>query len=239
MGEMMQDLATQPSDNVDCDGFLVAPPMPGLLPEPDSLSVAAQIRSIRLAKKRKLREIASATGTTPQTIQRLESGSMTLSVDWLLRICKALGIDPACLFTAHDETLTSVVATVDAAGQLQRLPESRHETVTLTGSVKGVFGVRVVRAVGDFEHGDILIAAPANPYPPANRDWGPCLIRTANGPIALRHIFQTVENRWVAVALDREGPTQFAASVTWLARIITVVRHLREIRDGGAVEYVD
>lgn len=44
-----------------------------------------------------LRQLAEATGTTPQTIQRLETGNMTVSLEWMDKIAHALDTDPAKL----------------------------------------------------------------------------------------------------------------------------------------------
>lgn len=235
----MPEFAT-PSAEVSCYRLSTGEPFgPLSSPELGSAEIAGRLRRIRLAKKFKLREVAEATGTTPQTIQRLESGGMSLTVEWVLKICRALTIDPAYLFRSDDNTQLSVVATINDRGDLVTLPESRHETITLVGPAKGAFGVRVATAVGSFESGDILIAALANPYPPANRDWGPCLIHTADQPTALRHVFQTLEGRWITVALDQGRPARFSDSVKWLARINTVVRYLPDMREEGAMEHVD
>jgi transcriptional regulator with XRE-family HTH domain len=235
----MPELATQ---SAEVSRYRLSTGMPvGPLssPELDSAEIAGRLRRIRLAKKFKLREVAEATGTTPQTIQRLESGGMSLTVEWVLKICKALAIDPAYLFRSDDKGQLAIVATINERGDFENLPDSRHEAVTLAGAIKGAFGIRVNKAVGRFDSGDILIATLVNPHPPANRDWGPCLIHTADQPPALCHVFQTVEGRWITVALDQSSPARFSATVNWLARIITVVRHLPEIREGGALEHVD
>lgn len=42
-------------------------------------------------------ELAEAVGTTPQTIQRLESGKINISVEWARRLAPVLSVDPAYL----------------------------------------------------------------------------------------------------------------------------------------------
>jgi len=45
-----------------------------------------------------LDDIARLCETTPQTICRLEIATMTLSVDWIEKICIALDIEPYTIF---------------------------------------------------------------------------------------------------------------------------------------------
>jgi transcriptional regulator with XRE-family HTH domain len=60
--------------------------------------VGARIRRFRKLRDMNLRDLADLCRTTPQTIQRLETDNMTLSVDWIEMICAALDIEPYLLF---------------------------------------------------------------------------------------------------------------------------------------------
>ncbi len=55
------------------------------------------IRDFRKARGLTLTQLAGLIGTTPQTVQRLEADTMTLSLDWLEKIARALGTQPASL----------------------------------------------------------------------------------------------------------------------------------------------
>jgi transcriptional regulator with XRE-family HTH domain len=59
--------------------------------------VGIRARELRKASGLTLKDIALRMGTTPQTVQRLETGSMTISLDWLEAFAAALGI-PVILF---------------------------------------------------------------------------------------------------------------------------------------------
>jgi transcriptional regulator with XRE-family HTH domain len=63
-----------------------------------------RIREVRRARKLTLQEVAERCDppTTPQTIGRLETGTRTVSVDWLNRIAGALGVEAADLVTLPD-----------------------------------------------------------------------------------------------------------------------------------------
>jgi transcriptional regulator with XRE-family HTH domain len=60
--------------------------------------VGQHIRLIRKSRGMRLEDLAIKCGTTPQTIQRFEAATMTLSVRWLGIVCAALDIEPGELF---------------------------------------------------------------------------------------------------------------------------------------------
>lgn len=53
-----------------------------------------RIRELRKARGFTQRELGVAVGTTPQTIQRMETDNMTVSMRWMERIAEALGVKP-------------------------------------------------------------------------------------------------------------------------------------------------
>ena len=60
--------------------------------------VAIRIRDRRLKIGMTLKAVAYATCTTPQTIQRLETGGIRLTVEWMEKIAAALGVEPIVFF---------------------------------------------------------------------------------------------------------------------------------------------
>lgn len=76
------------------------------------------IRQVRRAKGLTLEEVAQrcVPPTTAQTIGRLETGTRTVSVDWLNRIAAALEVAPADLVTLPERTALPVAATLDSDG---------------------------------------------------------------------------------------------------------------------------
>jgi len=214
---------------------------PGIHPPAsiDTAIIAARLKRFRRARKLTLQAVAELVGTTPQTVQRLESGGMTLSVDWVLKLCRVYETDPARLFEAGGDHDPRVVAKLGESRRLTFARSDHQEAVALATPAQGVFGVRLGIAIGDFEAGDILLACPADPLSPGNRDWGTCLVSIANEPAALRQVFETAGGQWIITGLDRGDPAEFTGSVAWLARIITVVRHMPDIRDAPEMENAD
>jgi transcriptional regulator with XRE-family HTH domain len=84
-------------------------------------AVGAQIRSIRKSKNMTLNDLARACGTTPQTIQRLEMGNMTLSVDWIEAICIALGAEPYEIFPHQNRNVTAQLETMRTEAEVLKI----------------------------------------------------------------------------------------------------------------------
>ncbi len=114
-----------------------------------------RIRSVRLAKGLTLEQVAvrCTPPTTAQTIGRLETGTRTLSLDWLNRIADALAIDSAQLLTLPDQPELPVAATLDHRGahaltKVQSIvpPVAEGDMVAMTVSV----------STGDYRADDVL-----------------------------------------------------------------------------------
>ena len=76
------------------------------------------IRAVRRAKGLTLEEVAQRCDppTTAQTIGRLETGTRTLSLGWMNRIAKALGVDAADLVQLPQDTQLAITALLGADG---------------------------------------------------------------------------------------------------------------------------
>ena len=84
-------------------------------------AVGAQIRSLRKSKDMTLKDLANECGTTPQTIHRLETGAMTLSVDWIEAICTALGAEPYEIFPHPDRNVTAQLETMRTEAEVLKI----------------------------------------------------------------------------------------------------------------------
>lgn len=88
--------------------MLDAPETPAMTEASMETERLAKIVGINIRKQRKARgwsmdKLAGFCGTTQQTIQRLELATMTLSVDWVERVCSAFEISPHVLFSHPPE----------------------------------------------------------------------------------------------------------------------------------------
>ena len=112
-----------------------------------------RIREVRRAKKMTLQDVADRCQppTTPQTIGRLETGTRTVSVGWLNRIGKALGVEAGDLVKLPDREDVPVAATLDHDGARA----SRRESVIVPPQPEpGVVAVTVTGGIGDYRSGD-------------------------------------------------------------------------------------
>lgn len=94
--------------------------------------VAAKLRAERKARGMTLSQVAEKVGTSPQTVQRIETARMTVSTEWVQRICAALELDPETLLNKGPEidrglvidALTKVNVLSDDLARLKQSLES-------------------------------------------------------------------------------------------------------------------
>ncbi|SMF67572.1 helix-turn-helix domain-containing protein [Allosphingosinicella indica] len=112
-----------------------------------------RIREVRRAKKMTLQEVADQCipPTTPQTVGRLETGTRTVSVGWLNRIAKALGVEAADLVRLPERDDLPIAALLGPDGA----HAPRREALALPPAVEaGMIAVRVEAGIGDYRAGD-------------------------------------------------------------------------------------
>jgi DNA-binding XRE family transcriptional regulator len=112
-----------------------------------------RIREVRRARNMTLQDVADRCDppTTPQTIGRLETGTRTVSVGWLNRIAKALGVDSADLVQLPQRDDVPVAAILGANGA----HAPRREGVLVPPRPEpGQIAVRVEAGIGDYRAGD-------------------------------------------------------------------------------------
>lgn len=112
-----------------------------------------RIREVRRAKKMTLQDVADRCDppTTPQTIGRLETGTRTVSVGWLNRIAKGLGVDASDLVQLPDREDVPVAAILDGDGA--HAPR-RTGVVVPPKPEPGLVAVNVASGIGDYRSGD-------------------------------------------------------------------------------------
>lgn len=89
-----------------------------------ALQVGARIKKLRKLRGLTQEQLGALCGTTPQTVHRFEVGTMTVSLLWVSRICKALGIEPYELF---------------AEGPLEQAMNAKMQAEMRMASMRGAF----------------------------------------------------------------------------------------------------
>jgi transcriptional regulator with XRE-family HTH domain len=114
-----------------------------------------RIREVRRARNMTLQDVADRCEppTTPQTVGRLETGTRTVSMAWLNRIARALGVDPSDLVELPARADLPVAAILGGSG----VHAPRRQSVVVPPSpAPGQIAVLVEAGVGDYRAGDEL-----------------------------------------------------------------------------------
>ena len=184
-----------------------------------------RIREIRAGKNLTLAEVAARCNppTTPQTIGRLETGTRTVSVDWLNRIAAALDVVPADLVRLEDRAEIPVAARLTAEGATALSKKQNFAAPRPDGSLLGLI---VDYPFGDYRPRDELWLERLPPerfMEAANRDI------LAPRP-AGRYVFGRLVDMFgqrLSILPPQHGARQIVLQETpWIAAVRTLVRSL-------------
>lgn len=107
--------------------------------------------------------------TTPQTVGRLETGTRTVSVGWLNRIAKALGVDASDLVRGGETAELKVAAVLGRSGA----SAPKRAAVAVPPRIDaGQVAVTVAASIGDYRAGDEIWCETLGP-----EDYGRALNR--------------------------------------------------------------
>ncbi len=114
-----------------------------------------RIRDVRRARNLTLEEVAQRCEppTTAQTIGRLETGTRTLSLDWLNRIAAALEVESGALVSSSAAADLPVAALLATDGV--RAP-TRAERAMPPAAADNLIALRVTGSIGEYRSGDML-----------------------------------------------------------------------------------
>lgn len=183
------------------------------------------IREVRRARGMTLEEVARRCDppTTAQTIGRLETGTRTVSVAWLNRIAKALGVEAADLVQLPDRADLPVAALLDADGATA---PRRTQVAVAPAVAPGLVAVLVTASVGDYRAGDQLWCerlAPDEFAQALNRD---VLVPRAAGRFQFGRLLGRDDDKLHLLPPGPGARQQVVTNAPWIARAITLVRNL-------------
>jgi DNA-binding Xre family transcriptional regulator len=209
--------------------------------------MTTSIRAIRKQRGLTLQHVADAVGTTPQTIQRLETGNMSVSVDWLERIAIALDLTPAELLapaaraqrprvplaghvvtggTIHASHATPAVALAAggfADGVDTSPPGVSH--VTIPAPTEHCIAIHVSAPTGHYAEGTLLIAMRQEGNVAIKQDCD-CIIGLVSGELALHHVTVTANGKMTFTAYDPGAGTIVQSRIAWIAPVYMTVREI-------------
>jgi transcriptional regulator with XRE-family HTH domain len=184
-----------------------------------------RIREVRRARGMTLDDVARRCEppTTPQTIGRLETGTRTVSVGWLNRIAKALGVEAQDLVEGGETAELKVAAILAAGGAIA---PKRAAIVVPPHVEEGQVAVLVATSIGDYRSGDEIwceTLAPAAYAKALNRD---VLIPRPNGRFMFGRLINRDEEKLQILPLEAGGRQQVVANPPWLGVAVKLVRSL-------------
>ena len=184
-----------------------------------------RIREVRRARGMTLDDVARRCepATTPQTIGRLETGTRTVSVGWLNRIAKALGVEAQDLVEGGDTSELKVAAILGAGGAMA----PRKAAIVVPPRVEdGQIAVLVAGSLGDYRSGDEVWCDTLQPEEYAralNRD---VLVPRPAGRFLFGRLINRDEEKLQVLPLEAGGRQQVVANPPWLAVGVKLVRSL-------------
>jgi len=184
-----------------------------------------RIREVRRARGMTLDDVAKRCDppTTAQTIGRLETGTRTVSVGWLNRIAKALGVEAQDLVEGGEGAELKVAALLGSGGATA----PRKASIVVPPRVEeGQIAILVGSSVGDYRAGDELWCdtLQSGEYARAlNRD---VLIPRPAGRFLFGRLINRDEEKLQILPLEAGGRQQVVANPPWLAVAVKLVRTL-------------
>lgn len=184
-----------------------------------------RIREVRRARAMTLDDVASRCEppTTAQTIGRLETGARTVSVAWLNRIAKALGVEAQDLVEGADSVELKVAAVIGPRGA--NAP-AKAAVVAPPRVEDGQIAILVSASVGEYRAGDEIWcdSLRSENYGRAlNRD---VLVPRPGGRFLFGRLINRDDEKLQILPLQAGGRQQVVANPTWLGIAVKLVRPL-------------
>jgi transcriptional regulator with XRE-family HTH domain len=184
-----------------------------------------RIREVRRARGLTLDEVARRCEpqTTPQTIGRLETGTRTVSVGWLNRIARALGVEAQDLVEGGQGAELKVAAILGPGGAMA----PRKSAIVAPPRVEdGQIAILVAGSLGDYRSGDEIWCDALSPgeYAQAlNRD---VLVPRPAGRFLFGRLINRDEEKLQILPLEAGGRQQVVTNPPWLGVAVKLVRGL-------------
>ena len=184
-----------------------------------------RIRDVRRARGLTLEDVAKRCDppTTAQTIGRLETGTRTVSVGWLNRIARALGVEAQDLVDGGEAAELKVAALVGPGGATA---PRKTAIVVPPRAGDGQIAVLVSGSIGDYRAGDELwcdTLEPADYARALNRD---VLVPRPTGRFLFGRLINRDDEKLQVLPLEAGGRQQVVSNPPWLAVATKLVRGL-------------
>jgi DNA-binding XRE family transcriptional regulator len=186
-----------------------------------------------------LQQLAQKVGTTAQTIQRLETDNMTVSLDWLERIAVVFGMPAAALLMSETTTGIPVLGDVNSSGQITVSVASPLSSLALVLAVADPVAIRTQStlhaSVSDrvYEPDTMLIGGKIDSDAETVLPPQDCIVAFTDGRMAIcraaieagRIVLSCAKNPLNGFH-DNTGKSEaFSGEAEWVAPILMAVRY--------------
>jgi len=183
------------------------------------------IREVRRARRMTLDDVARrcVPPTTAQTIGRLETGTRTVSLDWLNRIADALGVTAADLVRLPDRIEIGVAALLDSAGAAA---PRQPLVATAPAPAPGIVAVAVTGGIGDYRTGDEIWCEPLSPERFATALNCDVLVPRPAGRFVFGRLLGRDAGKLHILPLGAGARQQVLPDPAWIGRAVRLIRAL-------------
>ena len=187
-----------------------------------------RIRKLRKTRGWTLQQLADLVGTTPQTVQRLETANMTVSMDWLEKFANAFNVSAVDLMETSSSRDIECIGEIGHNGALENAPGGFSEQSFLSFDIPAhnPMAVRITQSVGPYLPGTVLVADRLARRQWPDADGWDCLVELEDGPTLLRRLIEGSNNRFTLVALTSGIPVLYNQKLNWVARIVMRMDYL-------------
>jgi transcriptional regulator with XRE-family HTH domain len=180
-----------------------------------------------------LQTLAQKVGTTAQTIQRLETGNMTVSLDWLTRIADVFKVPAAVLLVSDTTASVPVLGDLNATGNVTPPangdPATALSLVIATPHPVAIHVGETTRSRStdrSYAAGSWLIGGKADLDPDLAMEPRDCIVASINGRISLQRAAITKGKVVFESASEpADFPGELATEVAWIAPVLMAVRY--------------
>ncbi len=187
-----------------------------------------RIRHYRKLRGLTLQQLAEQVATTPQTISRLETGNMTVSMDWLERFAAVFGVHVADLIEGGGGREIELLGTLAGDGAV--LSGTDTQRFALDVPADRPVAVRLSAKIGRYEAGDLVIGNRLEGPDLAGAHGQDCLVPGTGQAIYLRRLAREADGTFTLVPLEPGGDIRFGVALEWAARVVMRVSYYRDGR---------
>jgi transcriptional regulator with XRE-family HTH domain len=182
-----------------------------------------RIRQLRKNHNLTLQQLADRIGTTPQTIQRLETENMTVSIQWLTKLAQAFNVFPADLVEGGPGRDIPLLGHVDRNGHL--VPQPGRETIHFPTPMLDPVAVIMSATLGRYQRQATLIGERTKGRSSTNALGHDCLVGHPSGMIHLCRVITGKGNLFTLVPIRPGGEVYYDQPLEWTARIMIKIEY--------------